>query len=357
MDGIDAVLVELSTTPKIISTLHKTYPDGLLKRLNAICNGMPDELKEFAQLDSELGSMFAQTVNDLLKQAKFAPSQITGIGSHGQTIRHYPKGLHTNSLQIADPNIIAESCNITTVADFRRRDIAAGGEGAPLVPAFHHAAFHSDHKNRVILNIGGIANITVLPTDHENPILGFDTGPGNTLLDNWHAKHKGEAFDNNGDWAKQGTIDQTLLDNALNDPYFSSPPPKSTGREHFNLAWLEGLINSTPNNPLPAVNIQATLCEITAISIAQSIQHHAAITDEILVCGGGIHNDQLMQRLKNHLANYTILSTETYGIHPDWLEAVAFAWLAKQTLEHKPGNLPSATGASRATILGGIYPV
>ena len=354
MDGIDAALVDLTTKPKIISTLHRVYPDKLLKRLNVLCKGMPNELKEFSQLDSELGKMFAQTANDLIKQAKLTPGQISAIGSHGQTIRHYPKGEHRNSLQIADPNVIAESCNVTTVADFRRRDIAAGGEGAPLVPAFHHAVFHSLNKNRVILNIGGIANITILPADNENPTLGFDTGPGNTLMDNWHAKHKGASYDKNGDWAKQGAIDNTLLKRALSDPYFSSPPPKSTGREHFNLAWLEGLISALQANPL-AVDIQTTLCEITAISIAQSIQHHAASTDEILICGGGIHNRHLMQRLKTHLEKCTIQSTETYGIHPDWLEAVAFAWLAKQTLDRKPGNLPSVTGASRATILGGIY--
>jgi len=281
-------------------------------------------------------------------------AQIIAIGSHGQTIRHRPPGSPegTFTLQIGDPNLIAELTGINTVADFRRRDMAAGGQGAPLVPAFHRAIFHSPNKNRVIVNIGGMANITWLPA--QGPVIGFDTGPGNVLMDTWIAEHLGKSYDQDGAWATSGQVCTTLLAELLAEPYFKMLAPKSTGRENFNRSWLEDHLRRLVSTPALG-DIQATLLELSAITIADSIKGLDQIPKEVFVCGGGAYNTALMQRLARLMPQDSVASTAALGVDPQWIEAMAFAWLAQQTLNHRPGNLREVTGATREVILGGVY--
>lgn len=355
VDGIDAALVDLSGTHPQLKRAH-TYPwsADLQPRILAVLTN-PDtvSLQELGGLDALLGEAFANAALELIAEAGIETSQITAIGSHGQTLFHAPGDTPAFSLQAGDANRIAELTGITTVADFRRRDIAAGGQGAPLVPAFHRALFHDPNTPRAVLNIGGMANLTLLPTDAD-AVTGFDTGPGNVLLDAWHHKHCQNDFDNNGDWARSGGLNPPLLEQLLAHPYFSQPPPKSTGRELFCLRWLEQQLQ-TGHQHLPAVDVQTTLLELTAHSISLSLQQAMPDVEQLLVCGGGAHNGFLMQRLQELLPDCGVESTEKYGLHPDWVEAVAFAWLAKQTLAGKPGNLPAVTGASHSVVLGGIY--
>jgi anhydro-N-acetylmuramic acid kinase len=298
--------------------------------------------------------LFAQAAIALLQHADVSPDKVSAIGSHGQTIRHEPRAPFPYSLQIGNPNVIAEITGITTVADFRRYDIAAGGEGAPLVPAFHNEVFRSPDHDRVVVNIGGIANITLLPGDRNSPVLGFDTGPGNVLMDGWCERHLGAVFDNDGQWCASGNIHAGLLDALSTHSYFDLEPPKSTGREDFNLQWLDTILRETALSPAPQ-DVQATLCELTAWSISKAIHTYASRAREVLVCGGGAHNRILMQSLKVHLQDIALHSTEQFGIPPDWVESAAFAWIAKQTLSGRPGNLPSVTGAKYSVVLGGIY--
>ena len=269
-------------------------------------------------------------------------------------MRHQPDSRHPYSLQIGNPSVIAELSGITTVADFRDRDIAAGGQGAPLVPAFHKAVFSDPDKQRVIVNIGGIANITLLPrTKSKNTVSGYDTGPGNCLLDSWSLSCRGLRFDENGSWAASGKVDRTLLDALLSDSYFSKSPPKSTGTEYFNLEWLENIYPLVAE--LNAEDVQATLAELTAHSIALTIIREGYDSNEVYLCGGGIHNSDLTRRIQGHLSAATIFSTEKLGLDPDFVEATAFAWLAWRTIEKKAGNLPAVTGARHPVILGGIF--
>lgn len=355
-DGIDAALVDFSDNR--INLVGFTY----LQFTDAIKNGIQQlssannliSLQQYGELDAQLGHLFAQAANTLLNNSGIHPSAITAIGSHGQTVYHAPDSQFPFSLQIGDPNIIAEITGITTVADFRRRDIACSGQGAPLVPAFHLAAFGNPTQNRCIINIGGIANITVLPAlDQEAAsVTGFDTGPGNTMMDQWVFKHHGLHYDQNGNWAQSGKINPGLVGLLKNDCYFRMPPPKSTGKEYFSLAWLEEKIADTV---YPMADIQASLCFLTADTICDAIRKHAPDTELALICGGGIHNNYLL-RLINERLPCPSASTADYGIHPDHVEAMAFAWLAKQTISMLPGNLMAATGAKRAAVLGGIYP-
>ncbi len=353
-DGIDAALVDFSESqPVVIETHYTPYPPTLREKILALCEKGDDEIQRLGELDIILGKAFASAANHLLKKQSLPAKAIKAIGSHGQTIRHHPHHPFRFTVQIGDPNTIAAETGITTVADFRRKDMALDGQGAPLVPAFHQYLFASPDKNRVIVNIGGIANVTLLPHTYAGTIVGFDTGPGNVLMDAWIHLHKNESYDQHGAWGSQAKMQPTLLTNMLADPYFQLPPPKSTGREYFNLPWLTHHLQKIDS--ISPMDVQATLVELTAQSIMQACSQSIA-QGEILICGGGAHNTFLMTRLcelaKPH---FTVDSTQKYGIDPDWIEAIAFAWLARQTLHGKPGNLPSVTGARQLAILGGVY--
>jgi len=354
LDGVDAVLVSFDTnTPKLLSSYSYSIPEELQRKLIEFTRpNWQGSINQIGVFNQQLGKLFADASNALIQEANIDPKNIIAIGSHGQTIWHQPEGEFPFSLQLGDANLITEATGITTVADFRSRDIAAGGQGAPLVPAFHVNSLSHPDLNRVVLNIGGIANISVLPSQASNrPVMGFDTGPGNGLIDAWISSHKGISFDKNGDWARSGSIQTELLNTLLDDSYFSLPAPKSTGKEFFNISWLEKTLKDDLKNHKPE-DIQATLTELTALTIVKNIDKSC---DELFVCGGGIHNQFLIERLKYHLPKTPIKSTQELGIDPDWMEAIAFAWLAKQTMEGKTGNLPSATGAKGTRILGAIY--
>lgn len=352
MDAVDAVVVDFASTPfKLLATHHEPFHLDLKKSLLKICQPGHDEINQLGQLDTELGLFFAKTCQQLLEKCGLPASAIRAVGSHGQTIRHQPYFKSPFSLQIADPNVIATETEITTIADFRRRDIANGGQGAPLTPAFHHYALHTPKQNRFVINIGGIANITILPANSDLPLIGYDSGPGNTLLDSWAQEVLQKPFDDAGQWGASGHINSELLNQLLADPYFKLMPPKSTGREYFNLDWLKTKIRGQHT----AHDIQATLTELTAISITQSIKQHGFTQGDMLICGGGIQNKFLLGRLEQQRSQYGLYSTQNFGVDPLWMEAIAFAWFAKQTLEGKPSNVPSVTGARRAVILGGIY--
>ena len=290
----------------------------------------------------------------MLEENAITPQQVRAVGSHGQTILHLPGATPPRTLQIGDPSRISGLTGITTVADFRRADMAAGGQGAPLAPAFHAWRFRNHGSNRIVLNIGGIANITVLPASGAVDVTGFDTGPGNTLMDAWIQQCLNQDFDNQGRFAASGRVQDELVRLMLADGYFSAPPPKSTGKDDFNLAWLATFIEQA-GKTFSNEDVQATLLELTAVSIANAILQAAPETDEILTCGGGIHNPVLMQRLRSLLPGIEAKSTSAYGVDPDAVEALTFAWLAKQRLENIPANLPSVTGAKKAVVLGAVY--
>lgn len=353
MDGIDAALVDFSSKhPRVVATHNEPWPEAVHRQL-VTALGLPDPRNaNLAELDTAVGEYFARATNRLLDSAGIDPAGVQAIGSHGQTIRHEPDAEQPYSLQIGNPDVITANTGIDVVADFRSADIQAGGQGAPLVPAFHKASFSTAAENRVVVNIGGIANITVLPCDPAVAVTGFDTGPGNTLMDAWAQQQLNTAMDAGGDWAAGGTCDKQLLGALLADPYFSLAPPKSTGREYFNRDWLSGFL---PADNITAQDIQATLCRLTTRTIVDAIEQHAPATARLLVCGGGIHNDCLMQQLRSDLAETPVESTAHYGIDPDWVEAAAFAWLAKQNIEARPGNLPEVTGANQPAILGKLF--
>lgn len=355
-DGIDAALVQISDDGKVslLAARALAYPNPVREAVLAFKHTADDEIDRTGRLNVVLGELFAQAVLDLLEEQGLAPRKISAIGSHGQTLRHRPTGPHPYSIQIADPATIVERTGITTIADFRARDIAAGGQGAPLAPAFHRAAFHSAAQHRVILNIGGIANVTSLPCDPKDPVVGFDTGPGNTLMDGWAKRHKNQRFDVNGEWAQQGTVSATLLDRLLEHPYFTEQPPKSTGPEEFNLQWLDSIIEKIPS-AICAEDIQATLLGLTARSISQAISQHLPEAQAVYVCGGGTHNKTLMAALQQEVDGTPVVTTGELGIDPDWVEACAFAWLAWRTLNNQTGNIASVTGARHEIPLGAIW--
>lgn len=354
MDGVDAALVDLKERQcRLIAHHTQPIPSELKQSLLTLIVPGNTEIARMMDCDIQLGKLFAQAANELLTSSKIKPSQVKAIGSHGQTLRHYPDSQNPATLQIADANIIAQETGITTVADFRRRDMAAGGQGAPLVPAFHKMMFSGYEHDQVILNIGGIANITLIPSDKNQKVSGYDTGPGNCLMDDLAVQHLKLPYDRDGEWGASGHVHPGLLQRMLNDPYFVKPAPKSTGREYFNQLWLDEILKSFPN--LAAQDTQATLCELTAQTICDAINNSMPTAKHVLVCGGGVHNSALMKRLDELLVEQQVVSTGSEGVDPDWVEAMAFAWLAKQTMENKPGNLPDVTGATKAVILGGIY--
>jgi len=353
LDGIDAALVDFKdSNVKLVGFEYLPFPTDIQSAIQRLSK--PDaliSLNEYGAMDSRLGHLFANVVNALLAKAAIPASSIKAIGSHGLTIYHAPEIKFPFSLQIGDPNVIAELTDITTIADFRRRDIAAKGQGAPLVPAFHQAVFQHPDEHRCIVNIGGIANITVLPKHLSGDVIGFDTGPGNTLMDLWIKLHRNLSYDQGGAWAKSGKIDHDLVELLKQDAYFHTAPPKSTGKEYFSLPWIYQYFDAFGYK---AEDIQASLCFLTAITICDAIKEHAPLTECILICGGGIHNDYLLELIRQNI-DCPVESTEQYGLHPDHVEAVAFAWLARQTLNHLPGNLKEVTGAVNSVILGGIY--
>lgn len=357
-DAIDAVAVDFSSaSTRIITTHSEPIPQSLRSTIHQISTPGRTDIDQLGELDGLLGELFSLAVITMLDKVGLKPNEIKAIGSHGQTIRHRPPG-HGNrafTLQIGDPNIIAHQTAITTVADFRRRDMAAGGQGAPLVPAFHQAVFGNHGVNRVIVNIGGISNITWIPCNGE--VLGFDTGPGNVLMDAWTLQHHGKPYDVNGYWAASGNINNGLLSKFLQHPYFAKAYPKSTGREEFNSSWLEGEINTHRAN-IPLEDIQATLCALTAKTIVEPIKelvNKSKNAVEIYLCGGGAYNTHLIENIQALLPAIPVSTTSSLGIAPEWIEAAAFAWLARQTMNRKSGNLCAVTGASQPVVLGGIY--
>lgn len=352
MDGVDATLVKFGDTSlQVIQTREHPYPTALRRTLIAVVNEPADTTVDIiGQLDRRVGECFRDAARALLDDAGIDASAVVAVGSHGQTVRHQPNLGNPFTLQIGEPSVIAKGTGITTVADFRRSDLACGGQGAPLTPLFHDWLFRQPGTHRVVLNIGGIANVTVLPAG-KHVTTGFDTGPGNTLLDAWVRKHRDTPYDANGSWAAGGSVNEALLSRLRADPYFSAAPPKSTGFEHFNLHWLE----SATTEALDPVDVQATLCALTADSIATAVESVAAKTSEVLVCGGGVHNAELLRRLGARLPTSRIGTTAEAGLDPDWVEACAFAWLAMRRIQGQPGNLPSATGATRSAVLGSIH--
>jgi anhydro-N-acetylmuramic acid kinase len=350
LDGIDAALVDLSgQQPRLLATSLTPFPSALRTTLLALQAPGDDELDRAARAANELADCYSDAVIALLRSSGHTAAQVAAIGMHGQTIRHRPDRAYT--LQIGNAAKLAERTGICVVSDFRSRDIAAGGQGAPLVPAFHRGLFGAGN-HRAIVNIGGIANITDLAPN--GPVRGWDCGPGNLLLDGWIERHQGQPYDADGAWAFTGKVAPALLEQLLGHRFFSLAPPMSTGRDDFHLAWLDRTLADLP--PIEAVDVQASLLELTTQGIARSVQAHATGAQEVYVCGGGARNAALMRRLADLLAPRTVSSTEAIGLHPDWVEAVAFAWLAQQCLAGRPGNLPEVTGAEGPRVLGAIYP-
>lgn len=355
MDGVDAVCVDLTGKfPRILATHVQLIPREIKEAVLSIAMGLPHDVSQVAILDERMGILFADAALAVIERADKTPSSIQAIGSHGQTVIHHPSGDWPFTTQIGDPNIIADRTGVTTVADFRRRDMAAGGQGAPLVPAFHQAVFRSSEINRLVVNIGGMSNITVLPKDSAVAVTGFDTGPGNVLLDAWVSLHCATPLDEGGNWAATGKIHHELLEELLADEFFSRPPPKSTGRDRFNLSWVQERL-ARVSDRVSSEDVQRTLCELTVRTLSAAISQYSEAPREVLVCGGGVHNPLIMEGLSQALAGNAVYSTQRYGLQPDWVEATAFAWLADRTLSGLPGNLPSVTGARRPVLLGAIY--
>lgn len=364
MDGIDAVVVDFSSpladeTLRLVCAYSHPWPDDVYQQLMASRDIPDEELHLLHDLDIRLGTIFAEATRALLDKANLSADAIIAIGNHGQTVRHRPDASRPFSLQIGDAKTLAQQTGIRVISDFRSADIAAGGQGAPLAPAFHAAVFSSETEARGVLNIGGIANLTALPAgaggDEHPAVIGFDTGPGNTLMDAWMKKTCGRSFDDNGEFARSGQINEALLKRCLSDAYFHAPPAKSTGFELFNLDWLSVQLDQTPDAAtLSSADIQATLCELSARSISDAVSRYAGNIQHLLVCGGGVHNTHLMASIRSALPECQVESTQVCGIHPDWVEAVAFAWLAKRRINNQAGNLPSVTGAGTAVMLGQI---
>ncbi|OGT02661.1 MAG: anhydro-N-acetylmuramic acid kinase [Gallionellales bacterium RIFCSPLOWO2_02_60_31] len=349
LDGVDAVLADLSRAqPKLLAKHYLPFDDALRNELLALHQPGHNELHRTQLAGNQLARLYAAAVNALLNTANSSGAKIKAIGCHGQTIRHRPE--HGYTLQIGNAALLAELTGIAVVSDFRSRDIAAGGQGAPLVPAFHDKVMRHPDSHRVIVNIGGISNLTNLPPNASTS--GFDCGPGNLLMDAWCMQHLGRPYDDSGIWAASGKALPALLERMLDEPFFALPPPKSSGRDLFDMAWLRGKLQGGEL----AEDVQATLLELTCRSIAQAIRQHCAGATEIYLCGGGAHNQTLHRRLAALLPGSSVQTTDVLGVDGDYLEAIAFAWLAQQTLHGKPASLPLVTGARHPCILGAIYP-
>lgn len=352
LDGIDLVLVEQATELRLIATHYVPMPEALRQSLLSLCAPGYDELARSAVIEQHWVHLVAEGIQSLLEKALVTPEQVRAIGSHGQTVRHSPR--EGFSIQIGNPALLVECTGISVVSDFRRRDLAAGGEGAPLVPAFHETLFAHSEQRRAILNIGGFSNLTLL-IPHE-VVRGFDCGPGNVLMDLWIQQQQGKAYDQNGDWAATGQVHAGLLRQLLSDDFFAFQGPKSTGRERFNAAWLQDHLGVLPYT-VSSEDVQATLLELTAKTIADALLQASPQIDEVFVCGGGAHNTKLLQRLQALLQPCSVSTTSVLGVDPDWMEAMAFAWLAHCCLEGIPANRPSVTAAKGLRVLGAVYPV
>ncbi|MGH8662595.1 MAG: anhydro-N-acetylmuramic acid kinase [Burkholderiales bacterium] len=348
LDGVDAVLAAARGKQfRLRASVHLPYLSQLRSRLLALQQTGDDELHRSALLANELSDLYARAVGRLLARARVAGRDVAAIGCHGQTVRHRPRDGYT--LQLVNGARLAERSGITVVCDFRSRDVAAGGEGAPLVPAFHRAMFGAARRSRVIVNVGGIANVTSLPA--RGAVTGFDCGPGNSLLDAWIREKRRKRFDAHGRWAASGRVIPPLLMKLLAHPFLRRRPPKSTGREEFNLRWVKRALSGRER----AADVQATLTELTALTIARAVRTHAARAREVYVCGGGARNRALLSRLAAALPGKQVTTTAALGIEPEHVEALAFAWFARQTLRRRPGNLPAVTGARGPRVLGAIY--
>ena len=351
-DGIDAALVRFEPCCELVHGRTYAWNEELRARLVELGQGGDARsLDELGALDVRVARAFADAALRLLDEAGMAPGQIVALGSHGQTVRHRPGGEFPFTWQMGDGNVIAELSGIPTVSDFRRRDVAAGGHGAPLMPAFHAALLRSDAEDRAVLNLGGIGNFTLLPAAGD--IRGFDTGPANALLDAWCQRHTGRGYDEGGALAAAGRPDPHLLARLLDNPWFALPPPKSTGREHFHLRWLQARLDGLALSP---ADVQATLLALSAATVADALNSAQPSTARVLVCGGGVHNPALMAAIAGRLPRAAVQSTAAYGLDPDYVEAMGFAWLARQTLAGRPGNLPSVSGARGPRVLGVVHP-
>lgn len=354
MDGLDLVAVTFSSNnqPDLLAWQQVSYPEELRKPLQELALDEGATVSQMCELDTALGRFYAKHINRFITHSGISGKHISAVAMHGQTVRHAVNCTLPYTLQIGDPNIVAALTGLVVTADFRRRDIALGGQGAPLAPAYHNQAFRSQNCNRVIINIGGIANITCLPSDPSSDICGFDTGPGNTLMDYLSKQALGTDYDNNGEFARSGKILSPQLTSLLqHEEYFHMPAPKSTGTDYFSPEWLKqsGLLDAKPADTM------ATLVELVCINLADAVKGLPMRIHEGYVCGGGAHNHYLMQRLAFHLGDCKLETTTALGIHPDWVEAIAFAWMARQTLHQRPANHPSVTNAEKFTILGAVY--
>jgi anhydro-N-acetylmuramic acid kinase len=353
LDGVDVAIVDFGDSPpRLLHCSTTPYAQSMRQRLHSLCQSETTTLDNLYDLDAELGELYAESINQALELASLNRKRVVAIGCHGQTIRHSPDSARPFTAQIGDPNRVAALTGIATVADFRRKDIAVGGQAAPLAPAFHRFLFRSDDENRALINIGGIANITYLPRDPAQPVLGFDTGPGNTLLNYWNEAHHQSPFDDAGAWARGGLVIDELLENMIAaEDYFRLEPPKSTGTEYFNSNWLMGFLS----DEYAAINVQATLVDLTVTTIANALSGLPDLPANCFVCGGGAHNQYLLERLAQKLPRCGVATTNTLGLDPDFVEAVAFAWLARERINLRSGNIPEVTKARRTAILGGIY--
>ena len=354
IDGLDLAVLSPSKDLKPRFSTTVPLPSALRESLEELAASDRVSLSALGQADVALGEFTAQAVLDFLRECEINPRDVRAIGSHGQTIQHAPERSHPFSMQIGSGAVIAEITRVDTVVDFRVRDVAAGGQGAPLVPVYHKALFGDEVTDGVVLNIGGIANLSILAQSSDREVTGFDTGPGNALMDAWIRKAKGEKFDKEGAWASDGQLSEPLLDQLLADPFYRLNPPKSTGKEHFNLTYLERHLQSF--NTLAPVDVQRTLCELTVKSIHAALDYFAPATETIVVCGGGRRNGFLMTRLVALEPKRVICSVEDFGVDGDTVEAAAFAYLAWLFINHQPGNVPAVTGAQGPRILGCLYP-
>ena len=365
LDGVDVVLAAFEgaadapvlspTAVKVLAHAHVPYPAALREEVLAICHGQPLTLPQLGLIDLAIARKYVEAIRTALALAALAPGQVRAVGVHGQTVYHQPLGDDRFTLQIGDANTIAVGAGVPVVADFRRRDMALGGQGAPLAPAFHDHWFRHATRTRVVLNGGGIANITALLPGQET--YGFDTGPANVLMDAWCNARTGRPYDADGQWARCGVVHAALLDTMLQEPYLRMPHPKSTGRDLFHLPWLDACMASSGTNRIPDADVMRTLLEFTVRTVADAVTQVNAQGGELFVCGGAAMNGFFMERLAQTLPLWTVQSTAAHGIAPDQVEAIAFASFARRTMHGLPGNLPSVTGASRPCVLGAVYAV